>query len=201
MSRGIIKTLNKNRIACLITAGLMLTAFVIGGARPLRKLRAETEAVFFSGAEQIAGRDIAVNIMGDLRDYHGKANNIAIIAERYHDGANDGIAGLQNARAELIQAVNEEKFNAARLYAAYDGLRAAVQSLEQQVSRNSAVSQSDNLEFRGVISELNALDTIISRQSRIFNADATEFNARLDRFPAVFFAGTGLVKHIDLFYN
>ncbi|MCL2702867.1 MAG: hypothetical protein FWE91_04585 [Defluviitaleaceae bacterium] len=197
MNGGIIKKLNKNRTAVLITAALIVIAFVIGGVRPLGKLRAEGAAVFSGGVEQIGGRNIEINIMADLRDYHGKANNAAVIAGRHFDGGINVMTGLQSARTALNAEINEKNLEADRLYKAYDGLRRAVKELELYMAQNNA----DSAEFRDVISELDSLNVIITRQSAVFNNAASAFNERLGRFPAVIFELTGLVKPLHLFYN
>jgi hypothetical protein len=204
MSRGLKKDLNKNHVACAITVILMFTAFVIGGGKSLGKLRAESVSVFTSGAEQFQTGTLEINLMADLREYHGLAANTLVIAGKYFNSPVSQVEEFKEARDNLFQALNEaadKGLRADRLYTAFEDLHKAAKSLEKLLAQNSAVSSADSSMARGNAADMDSLHTIITRQSAIFNYSASSFNARLQKFPAVFFEKTGLVKPVNLFYN
>ena len=197
------KILNTGKAACLITVILMAAGFILGGTRPLSRMKGENTNLFFTGTENSGPNSF--NMMDDLRAYSGLAANALVVAGRYFDDNVREVAEFRRAREQLDMAINNSisgpDLRADRLKGALNALHVAAHDLERIMVENSSVSPSDASLFRGNATDMDSLHTIMTRQGEIFNNHARNFNDILNRGPASLFRIIGLVRPMYLFYN
>ncbi|MDR1705381.1 MAG: hypothetical protein LBS19_11945 [Clostridiales bacterium] len=192
-----VKSINANRTAVAITAALMIAAFLIGGVKSLRGLRADSEAVFSEGTSD-SGPD-AFDLRVDLTEYNGLAANILSVAKRYNLEADPLYDSLAKARQSLSGELPKDTHDVQ--YGLYLSVREASEQLAQRVLAANGLSASDREMLTRNVTDMTSLQTIISRESALYNRSAGEFNETLNIIPASLIKTLGLVKPLPLFNN
>ena len=182
------KKINSKKVACFLTALMMLVGFLIGGGRSLGSLRSTSEAEFYG----IGG---LISIEEEIHDYQRFTANLITVALRQYDVNQPQIMSVHSANNFVTAALDERRLDAGKVYAAYYELRRAVGDLEQLLNR----SDIPNNAFSDIIDELGRRNVRLMNQRTVFNNSAMSFNTTLNKIPAVFFRITGIVRPIILF--
>lgn len=194
MENTIMKKLNRTDTAVFLTVILILLAFVIGGTRPLNKLRREADVVFYKGSEA-AGPD-AFDISADIDSYIGLTYNIQTVAARYGDSYKTLSAAIDDNRQPLKDKASHETAGAS-----LNQTRTAAKALYDALINDGALTAEDKSLLARNWENMESRYIIIQREGGVYNEKAQAFNDKLKAFPAWILKSAGLVKPLELFYN